>query len=101
MSNVVVSVRLTENGEIPLPEELRLALGLLPRQWLRLRQFNNRLEVEKDQELPEAMQKPAEEIVGLEGFLALRGVFADDTDFDRGIEAVEQAWQAWTPLVSA
>jgi len=32
----------------------------------------------------------------LDQFLALRGVLKDDEDFDKALEYLEQAWQAWT-----
>ncbi len=101
MSDMVMSVKLTENGEIPLPKELRLALGLLPRQALRLRRLENRIVVEKEQIAPESLREQAVKNGRLERFLALRGALADDTAFDRAIEFLERAWQAWTPPVSA
>lgn len=41
------SVTLTDNGDIPVPEDMRRALGLAPRQTVRLRRVENRLVVEK------------------------------------------------------
>ncbi|TAH53703.1 MAG: hypothetical protein EYC68_02855 [Chloroflexota bacterium] len=32
----------------------------------------------------------------LDQFLALRGVFADDKEFDDAMNTLEQAWQQWT-----
>ena len=37
----------------------------------------------------------------LDWFLALRGVLADDEEFDRAMEQIERAWQSWTTPASA
>jgi len=36
----------------------------------------------------------------LDRFLALRGVLADDEEFDRAMEQIERAWQSWTTPAS-
>jgi antitoxin component of MazEF toxin-antitoxin module len=36
----------------------------------------------------------------LDKFLQLRGALADDPDFDRAMEQMERAWQAWTTSLS-
>ncbi|MDW8325055.1 MAG: AbrB/MazE/SpoVT family DNA-binding domain-containing protein [Anaerolineales bacterium] len=47
MSEMTCSVMLTDNGGIPVPEDMRRALGLKPRQTVHLRQVDDRLLVEK------------------------------------------------------
>jgi antitoxin component of MazEF toxin-antitoxin module len=37
----------------------------------------------------------------LDKFLALRGSLADDEEFDKGIEFLNEAWESWIPLTSA
>ena len=37
----------------------------------------------------------------LDRFLRLRGVLADDADFDKAMETLDQAWNQWTSLDSA
>lgn len=37
----------------------------------------------------------------LDEFLALRGILAEDEDFDQAMEYLDQAWNAWTPPASA
>jgi antitoxin component of MazEF toxin-antitoxin module len=37
----------------------------------------------------------------LDRFLALRGVLADDEEFDRAMEQIDRAWQSWTTPASA
>lgn len=32
----------------------------------------------------------------IEGFLGLRGVLADDTEFDMALDILDKNWQAWT-----
>jgi antitoxin component of MazEF toxin-antitoxin module len=34
-------------------------------------------------------------------FLSLRGALASDDDFDRAMEFIDRAWQAWTTPASA
>ncbi len=36
----------------------------------------------------------------LDTFLQLRGVLADDTEFDRAMETLDQAWKTWNPPLS-
>lgn len=57
------SVTLTDNGEIPVPEEMRRALGLKPRQTVRLRQVDDRLLVEKGPAGPLALRERAALII--------------------------------------
>jgi AbrB family looped-hinge helix DNA binding protein len=37
----------------------------------------------------------------LDRFLQLRGVYANDEDFDRAMELMDRAWQQWTTTPSA
>jgi AbrB family looped-hinge helix DNA binding protein len=37
----------------------------------------------------------------LDRFLQLRGVYADDENFDRAMELMDRAWQEWTTTPSA
>ena len=37
----------------------------------------------------------------LDRFLQLRGVYADDENFDRAMELVDRGWQEWTTTPSA
>lgn len=49
MSDLTVSVKLTDNGEIPVPEEMRRAVGLELGQSLRLRQIDRQILVEVEE----------------------------------------------------
>lgn len=37
----------------------------------------------------------------LDKFLSLRGTLADDSDFDRAIELINESWKEWTSPASA
>ena len=64
MSDLVLAVTLTDDGEIPVPEEMRRAVGIKPRQPLRLRQMDNRILVEVEGPTrPETSRERAERIV--------------------------------------
>lgn len=40
-------------------------------------------------------------LVRLDRFLSLRGVLADDEDFEQAIKLLVQSWDAWKPPASA
>ena len=96
MTELTVSVKLTENGEIPVPEELRRALRLAPYQTVRLRQVDNRLLVEKEQAGPKKLRERAALIVKEAKLQAARDVAAMTSEevwaaYDASAKAVRKA----------
>lgn len=63
MSSMTVSVTLAENGSIPIPEDMRRALGLSPHQKLRLRRSENGLVVEFEPAEPASIRERAAQMV--------------------------------------
>lgn len=61
----------------------------------------NLLEVQEGDEIKTVMSGNILQLTPLEKFLALRGVWAEDSGFDEAVEFLEQAWQQWTSLESA
>jgi bifunctional DNA-binding transcriptional regulator/antitoxin component of YhaV-PrlF toxin-antitoxin module len=92
MSELTVSVTLTEKGEIPVPEELRRALGLMPRQLLRLRQLDDRILVEKELTGPRTLRERAALIVREAKLQAAR---------DAATMTPEEVWAAYDDAAKA
>ncbi len=59
------------------------------------------LEVQEGDEIRTMMSGSTLQLTPLEKFLALRGVWVEDSGFDEAVEFLEQAWQEWTPVESA
>jgi bifunctional DNA-binding transcriptional regulator/antitoxin component of YhaV-PrlF toxin-antitoxin module len=92
MSEMTVSVTLTEKGEIPVPENLRRAIGLAPRQTLRLRQLDDRILVEKELAGPKALRERAALIVRQAKLQAAR---------DAATMTSEEVWAAYDAAAKA
>ncbi len=77
-------IKRSDNDEIVLPTRLLAALNL--------REGDAVSAVVDGQTL---------HLTPLQTFLSLRGALADDEAFDRAMESLDQAWQAWTTTTSA
>ncbi len=80
---MTITVKTSDENSIAIPAELMAELNL-----------------HEGDQVKVIVEGETMRLARLDNFLKLRGALANDTDFDRAMEKIEQAWKTWNPPLS-